>query len=381
MMTKGMHNPHFRLASHTTTLALEPCLWPRMAVGDLESCSMPVPSALPLRNSLMRAAPTGTKRLCHQRKRWALQNSLMRALQGPSSSVTRGNGERYRIPWCVPYRDQAALSPEETVSVTEFLDACLTGTKQLCHQRKRWALHNSLMRALQGPSSSVTRGNGERYRIPWCVPYRDQAALSPEETVSVTEFLDACLTGTKQLCHQRKRWALQNSLMRALQGPSSSVTRGNGERYRIPWCVPYRDQAALSPEETVSVTEFLDACLTGTKQLCHQRKRWALQNSLMRALQGPSSSVTRGNGERYRIPWCVPYRDQAALSPEETVSVTEFLDACLTGTKQLCHQRKRWALQNSLMRALQGPSSSVTRGNGECYRTPWCMACLQGPFW
>ena len=61
-------------------------------------------------------------------------------------------------------------------------------------------------------------------------------------------------------------------------------------------CCAYRDQAALSPEETVSVTEFLDACCA--------------------------------------------YRDQAALSPEETVSVTEFLDACLTGTKWLCHQRK-----------------------------------------
>ena len=54
-----------------------------------------------------------------------------------------------------------ALSPEEMVSVTEFIDACCA--------------------------------------------YRDQAALSPEETVSVTEFLDACLTGTKRLCHQRKR--------------------------------------------------------------------------------------------------------------------------------------------------------------------------------
>ena len=60
---------------------------------------------------------------------------------------------------------------------------------------------------------------------------------------------------------------------------------------------------ALSPEEMVSVTEFIDACCA--------------------------------------------YRDQAALSPEETVSVTEFLDACLTGTK-----------------------CSVTRGNGECYRIP-----------
>ena len=48
-------------------------------------------------------------------------------------------------------------------------------------------------------------------------------------------------------------------------------------------CRAYRDQAALSPEETVSVTEFLDA--------------WRA------------------------------YRDQAALSPEETVSVTELLDA------------------------------------------------------
>ena len=37
-----------------------------------------------------------------------------------------------------------------------------------------------------------------------------------------------------------------------------------------------------------------------------------------------------------------------ALSPEEMVSVTEFIDdACLTGTK-----------------------CSVTRGNSECYRIP-----------
>ena len=138
-----------------------------------------------LQNSLICGVPIGTKRLCHQRKRWVLQNSLMRALQGPSSSVTRGNGERYRIPWCVPYRDQAALSPEETVSVTEFLDACLTGTKQLCHQRKRWVLQNSLMHGV--PTGTILVSVTELLDM-WCA-YRDQAALSPEETVSVTIVL------------------------------------------------------------------------------------------------------------------------------------------------------------------------------------------------